>query len=152
MEAAQSSFISSTNWTERIGPTAALATIQKHRTENVADHLQELGLQIQQGWAQLAAKHTLAINISGITPLSHFSFSGESGGAMKAFFIQAMLAKGFLASNLYYAMHAHTAEDVQVYLLAADEAFAELSDVIECNDIMQKLQGLPARSGFGRLT
>ena len=152
MEAAQSSFISSTNWTERIGPTAALATIQKHRTENVADHLQELGRQLQQGWAQLAAKHGLTINISGIKPLSHFSFSGAAAGAMKAFFIQAMLAKGFLASNLYYAMHAHTAEDVQAYLVAADETFAELCDVMDRNDIMQKLQGLPARSGFRRLT
>jgi glutamate-1-semialdehyde 2,1-aminomutase len=152
MEAAQSSFISSTNWTERIGPTAALATIRKHRAENVADHLQELGRQIQQGWAKLAAKHGLAINISGITPLSHFSFSSESAGAMKAFFIQAMLARGFLASNLYYAMHAHTTEHVQAYLDAADETFAELSDVIDRSDITQKLQGLPAHSGFRRLT
>ena len=129
-----------------------MATIQKHRTENVADHLQQLGRQIQQGWAPLAAKHGLAIDISGITPLSHFSFSGESAGAMKAFFIQAMLDKGFLASNLYYAMHAHTTEYVQAYLDAADETFAELSDAMNRSEIMQKLQGLPARSGFRRLT
>jgi glutamate-1-semialdehyde 2,1-aminomutase len=152
MGAAQSTFISSTNWTERIGPTAALATIQKHRREHVSDHLQPLGGKIQQGWAQLAAKHGLTIDIGGIAPLSHFSFPGESAGAMKAFFIQTMLAKGFLASNLYYAMHAHTTEDVQAYLEAADETFAELSDVMERSDIMQKLQGLPARSGFRRLT
>ncbi len=152
MEAAQSTFISSTNWTERIGPTAALATIQKHRREHVADHLQELGRQIQQGWAHLAAKHSLTVNISGIAPLSHFSFSSESAGAMKAFFIQAMLEKGFLASNLYYAMHAHTKEYVQAYLDAADETFAELSGVMDRNEIMQELQGLPARSGFRRLT
>jgi hypothetical protein len=31
MEAAQSTFISSTNWTERIGPVAAVRTIQKYR-------------------------------------------------------------------------------------------------------------------------
>jgi len=152
MGAAQSTFISSTNWTERIGPTAALATIQKHRRENVADHLQQLGRQIQQGWKQLAAKNGLAIDIGGIAPLSHFSFPGESAGAMKAFFIQTMLTKGFLASNLYYAMHAHTSENVLAYLAAADEAFAELSDAMDHSDIMQKLQGLPARSGFRRLT
>ena len=152
MGAAQSTFISSTNWTERIGPTAALATIQKHRREHVADHLQELGRQIQQGWTQLAAKHGLAIDIGGIAPLSHFSFPGESAGAMKAFFIQTMLAKGFLASNLYYAMDAHTPEDVQAYLAAADEAFAKLADAMDHNDTIQKLQGLPACSGFRRLT
>ena len=151
MEAAQSSFISSTYWTERIGPTAALATIHKHRSENVADHLQELGRQIQQGWMQLAAEHSLTITIGGITPLSHFNFSSESAGAMKAFFIQSMLEQGFLASNLFYSMHAHTTDNVQAYLKAVDKTFAELSDVMNRGDIMKELQGLPARSGFKRL-
>ena len=31
MEAAQKSFISSTYWTERVGPAAAIATIKKHK-------------------------------------------------------------------------------------------------------------------------
>ena len=33
METAQSTFISSTNWTDRIGPAAALATIKKYKTK-----------------------------------------------------------------------------------------------------------------------
>ena len=33
MDAAQKTFISSTYWTERIGPAAALATIRKHSGE-----------------------------------------------------------------------------------------------------------------------
>ena len=36
MKAFQSTFISSTYWTERIGPTAGLATLRKHRRLNVA--------------------------------------------------------------------------------------------------------------------
>jgi glutamate-1-semialdehyde 2,1-aminomutase len=71
---------------------------------------------------------------------------------MKAYFIQKMLEKGFLASNLFYPMHAHTTAHVQAYLRAMDETFAELSDVMNRKDIMQELQGLPARSGFKRLT
>jgi glutamate-1-semialdehyde 2,1-aminomutase len=151
MEAAQSSFISSTNWTERIGPAAALATIRKHRSENVADHLEKLGQLVQEGWAKLAAKHHLKIQIDGIKSLSHFSFLNEHANAMKAYFIQTMLGKGFLASNLYYSMHAHTTAHVQAYLIAVDETFTELSDIMNRKDIMQELQGLPARSGFRRL-
>ena len=30
MQASQKTFISSTNWTEKIGPTAALATLEKY--------------------------------------------------------------------------------------------------------------------------
>ena len=39
MSSAQNSFISSTNWTERIGPVAAIATIKKYISENVAGHI-----------------------------------------------------------------------------------------------------------------
>ena len=34
MESAQSTFISSTNWTDRIGPAAALATIKKYKKQS----------------------------------------------------------------------------------------------------------------------
>ena len=34
---------------------------------------------------------------------------------MKALFIQLMLDRGFLASNLFYAMYAHTDEHVESY-------------------------------------
>ena len=44
MQAAQDSFISSTYWTERIGPAAALATIQKIRDCNVPGRLMEAGV------------------------------------------------------------------------------------------------------------
>jgi glutamate-1-semialdehyde 2,1-aminomutase len=152
MEAAQTSFISSTNWTERIGPTAAIATIKKHRAENVAAHLEKLGQMVQKGWAQAAAKNDLAIQIDGIKPLSHFNFLSEKANAMKAYFIQLMIEKGFLASTLYYAMYAHTEEHVRAYLNAVNEVFAEVSSSLKNDRIMAELQGLPARSGFKRLT
>ena len=50
MEAAQTSFISSTYWTERVGPVAAIATIREHKAKDVASHLCAIGSQIQRGW------------------------------------------------------------------------------------------------------
>jgi len=43
MEAAQNSFISSSYWTERTGYTAALETIRQFESNNVINHLTELG-------------------------------------------------------------------------------------------------------------
>jgi len=54
MEAAQSTFISSTNWTERVGTVAALATIRKYRRENVAAHLKMIGNLTFDGWKRAA--------------------------------------------------------------------------------------------------
>ncbi len=152
MEAAQTTFISSTNWTERIGPAAALATIRKHRAQNVAEHLIALGHSVQQGWKKAAERNGLSIHIEGMKPMSHFSFAGPDGLAMKAFFIQEMLDEGYLASNLYYAMHAHTDEDVAGYLTAVDRVFAKLAAIPGGADLHARLKGKPAVSGFKRLT
>jgi len=151
MEAAQSTFISSTMWTERIGPTAALATIKKHKTVDAGKHLMSIGKQIQEGWGLLAKNNNLDINIGGIPPLSHFSFKYDNALSMKAYFIQLMLEQGFLASNLFYAMYAHAEDHVRSYLEGVDKSFEEIARSIEHNDIDKKLIGKPSSIGFKRL-
>ena len=53
MRASQDSFISSTNWTERVGPTAALAVLEKHERLDVSSRLMELGSQVQKDKGEL---------------------------------------------------------------------------------------------------
>ena len=151
MEAAQSTFISSTMWTERIGPTAALATIRKHRDVDAGKHLMAIGRQVQEGWARLAKKNGLDIHVAGIAPLGHFSFQYDNALAMKALFVQLMLEKGFLASTLFYAMYAHTEDHVRSYLEGVDKSFEKIAHSIEHNDIDKKLIGEPSSIGFKRL-
>ena len=152
MQAAQKTFISSTNWTERIGPTAALAMIKKHRSMNVAKHLIHVGNQVQKGWLKLAEKHDLSLNVGGLKPMSHFSFEMEDAQAAKAYFIQLMLDQGYLASNLFYASYAHTDDHVKSYLEAVDTAFSEITRSLNQGNISEKLKGKPSSVGFKRLT
>ncbi len=151
MDAAQNTFISSTMWSERIGPAAALATIKKHRRVNAGNHLMTVGKMVQEGWKKLSIKNGLNIIIGGIPPLSHFSFEFENAMAMKALFVQFMLKKGFLASTLFYAMYAHKKEHVEQYLHAVDVAFAEISEVNKTGSLEKRLKGSPATEGFKRL-
>ncbi|MEW5994996.1 MAG: aminotransferase class III-fold pyridoxal phosphate-dependent enzyme, partial [Candidatus Zixiibacteriota bacterium] len=151
MEAAQSTFISSTCWTERVGPTAAIATINKHRRVNAGEHLVTIGKQVQAGWRQLAEKYNLPIHVSGIPPLSHFAFKAENAMALKALFVQLMLEQGFLASTSFYSMLPHTAEHVGAYLRATDIAFAEMADRQSRGEVEAGLVGEPAVAGFKRL-
>ncbi|MFC1549119.1 aminotransferase class III-fold pyridoxal phosphate-dependent enzyme, partial [Candidatus Omnitrophota bacterium] len=74
MDVAKENFISSTYWTERIGPVAAIATIKKIQKNNVCAHLIEAGKMVQDGWVKAAEKHGLKIEVAGIAPLSRFSF------------------------------------------------------------------------------
>jgi glutamate-1-semialdehyde 2,1-aminomutase len=62
-----------------------------------------------------------------------------------------MLEQGFLASNLFYAMYAHSDENIQDYLKTTDKAFGEIVRSIKHNDIDKKLIGKPSSIGFKRL-
>jgi len=151
MQAAQRTFISSTCWTERIGPAAALATIKKHRAEDVGTHLMSIGERVQSGWKRIAEARGVGIQIGGLMPLGHFTFEHEKALSLKALFVQSMLEKGYLASNLFYAMYAHRDHHVDSYLDAADASFAQLSEAIERGDVDERLEGQPASSGFKRI-
>jgi len=152
MQSAQRTFISSTNWTERVGPTAALACLRKHRARNAGPHLVALGEKMQQGWKALGQSHAVAISVGGIPPLSHFSFDGEQGQSLKALFVQDMLDRGFLASTQFYPMLAHTPKHVDAYLQAADGCFANLARARQEGGPDALLRGAASAKGFARLT
>jgi glutamate-1-semialdehyde 2,1-aminomutase len=152
MQAAQSSFISSTYWTERIGPAAALATIRKHRRCDVSKQLVRVGNQVREGWLTAARQTGTDIEIGGIAPLSHFSFPGEQKQAARTLFIQMMLERGFLASTAFYATYAHQEHHVRGYQEAFQEVFTQVINALEQNTVMKHLKGPVAHTGFGRLT
>jgi len=152
MESAQKSFISSTMWTERVGPVAALATIKKFRALKAHEHLIKIGRMVQDGWETAAKHHSLKVNISGIYPLSHFVFDDQDQPIMKAFFVQEMLVKGFLASNLFYSMFTHAKENVTAYLIAVDEVFGRIRQLKDTGGLRPALKGEPSASGFKRIT
>jgi glutamate-1-semialdehyde 2,1-aminomutase len=152
MQAAQGSFISSTYWTERIGPAAALATIQKHQRCDVPEHLIEVGERVQAGWREAADGAGVSISVTGIPPLSHFSFDCGNGQAIRTLFTQMMLEEGFLATNVFYPTYAHQDIHIERYLAAVEETFGLLGDAIERSEVELLLKGPVAHSGFQRLT
>lgn len=153
MEAAQKTFISSTFWTERIGPTAALATIKKIREQNIPGHLRQIGTQIGAGWKRLAEKHGLVVTVLGPEALVTFSFDyGERSQTMRTLFTQEMLRRGYLATYSVYVSFAHTEAAVTEYLAAVDAVFELIAAAIADNTVEAKLEGPVAHSGFKRLT
>lgn len=148
MEFAQDAFITSTNWTERIGSVAALAMIDKFVKNNVSSHLLAISDKVWKVWETLAQKHNLKIHIGGFKPMIHFSFD-ENHFVNIAYFTQEMLKRGFLASGGFYSMYAHKFENVDKYAKAVDEVFANISKLGA--DVAKHLEGEPAQAGFGRI-
>ena len=151
MEAAQDTFISSTYWSERIGPVAALATIDQLRKRNVPRHLKAIGEKVQEGWKQLGKKHGLNITIYGIPPLGHFTFY-DKNPAVKTLFTQMMLERGFLATPAFYASYAHKTKHINKYLEAVDEVFSFIAQVNKHGNFYKYLKGPVCQDSFSRLT
>jgi len=151
MDVAQDSFISSTNWTNNVGLTAAIATITKFKKNNVARHLMATGKAILDGWVMLAKKHKLKIHTSGMYPIVHFDFEYKDPLALKTLFTQMMLEEGFLATNAFYASYAHKDSHVKKYLKATDKVFGQIAALIEKGNPEQYLKGKVSHAGFRRL-
>jgi glutamate-1-semialdehyde 2,1-aminomutase len=154
MDAAQASFISSTYWTERVGPVAALATIAKLEKENVPAHLRRIGRKIGEGWDALAKEKGLGIEVLfDFEPLITFGLSyKEKSQAISTLFTQEMLERGYLASRSIYVSNSHKDVDVDRYMGQVEEVFTILKKAIDEGSVEKKLKGPVAHEGFKRLT
>jgi len=153
MEAAQRTFISSTYWTEGIGPAAALATLKRLKSVGAVSHIEKIGELTREGWRAAARRHALTLNVGGIPALCTFAFNhGEESRVLMTLFTQGMLDRGFLANGAFYPTCAHTPEIVSRYLQAADLVFADLKAGLANKTLKNDLRGPVAHSSFARLT
>ena len=152
MQEAQDSFISSTFWTERIGPTAALTTLEVMKKKKSWKVITERGKLVNKNWLKIAENNKLDISINGLPAISTYKFNYKNHLKYKTFVTQEMLKKGFLASTHFYACTEHTDEIINSYFSALDEVFKMIS---KCeNDILDidlLLDGPICHSDFQRL-
>ncbi|CAM5523607.1 aminotransferase class III-fold pyridoxal phosphate-dependent enzyme [Eoetvoesiella caeni] len=151
MEAAQTTFISSTFWTERIGPAAALKTLEVMERTRSWDNVTATGLDIRQRWQSLADKHGLKINHWGLPALTGYTFASENALAYKTLITQEMLGQGYLAGNSVYVCTEHSLEIVLGYFEALDSVFGLIKECEEGRDVMELLNGPVCHGGFKRL-
>jgi glutamate-1-semialdehyde 2,1-aminomutase len=151
MQAAQESFISSTYWTESVGPVAALATIRKMQRIDVPSHIAAIGNQLRDGFERIAKREEVPLKMSGFPAMTYFSYDHPEALALQTLFTVRMLQHGFLASGGFYPSLAHTSQIVERYLGAAESVFAELGDALRQGDIADRIGGPVRHSGFARL-
>ena len=151
MEAAQSTFISSTFWTERIGPSAALKTLEVMERMESWDIVTETGLSIRQRWQELADAYGIDITHWGLPALTGFSFKSSKNLEYKTLITQEMLKMGYLASNTVYVCTEHTPQVLDGYFNRLESV---IKLIVECEagrDVNTLLDGPVCQSGFRRL-
>jgi glutamate-1-semialdehyde 2,1-aminomutase len=151
MQAAQSTFISSTFWTERIGSAAALATLEAMQVEDAPARINAIGLDVRRRWTELARSCGLAIETFGLPAIGGFAVPGLDPVPVKTLGTQELLAHGFLAGTSLYASIAHDEPVLDDYFEQLEPVFLLIAGCESTDDVLRHLPDGPAQSGFRRL-
>ena len=152
MEAAQNSFISSTFWTERIGPTAALRTLEEMEKIKSWEIITKTGNLIRKNWLDLAKRNKIKLQIGGLPALSNFTILSDDWIKYKTFITQEMLKTNILASNAVFVCTKHSKKILDIYFNRLDEIFSKIAK-FENKDLSidNELKSEVCQTGFKRL-
>jgi glutamate-1-semialdehyde aminotransferase len=126
MNKAKNSFISSTFWSDRIGPAAALKTLEIMEKERSWVKLIELGNFFKERFRLILNKHSIKGDIIGTGSLLLFKLNKVSDIELKRFIASEMLKKNILASNVIYLSIAHTKKLLENYFYELDKVLPKL--------------------------
>ena len=151
MQAAQTSFISSTFWTERIGPMAALATLEQMDLQRSWEKLPKAGASIKQICINAFQEHSLKFSITGLDALPSFTLDYDFWPVLKTLLTQEMLDRGFLASSSFYASTLLSDEQIRKYEVAFSQSVGVVASHLGAKKALALLRGPVAQTGFTRL-
>lgn len=152
MEAAQKTFISSTFWTERIGPSAALATLEVMEELRSWEKITTQGKKITDYWQELGKRLDLKLNTAGMSALTTFSIDSPDWLKYKTFITQEMLKAGILAGHSVYVCIAHDDEIIERYKAAFEPVMNTVANFEKgLKHVDDYLEGPVCHGGFKRL-
>ena len=126
MDNASKSFISSTFWTERIGPTAALKTIELLEKIRPWKKINFYGLKMMKIWKSIAKKNKIKIKVFGIPSLAKFTFL-DRHDEFKTFLTQEFLKNNILATTSFYPSYVHNLKAFSKYRKILNRIFKRIA-------------------------
>lgn len=153
MQAADGSFISSSYWTDGVGPAAALAVLEKVRRLRVHDLVWERGGKLQEQLRTLAARHPACrLVVGGLPPTPTMTFDlGADAPLAQTLYVRKMRERGFLVASYHYVMLAHDEGKIAQLIRAADEAMSEIAAIIAAGTLAEISGVARGLRGFARL-
>ncbi|MEO9004521.1 MAG: aminotransferase class III-fold pyridoxal phosphate-dependent enzyme, partial [Ginsengibacter sp.] len=153
MTDAEASFISSSYWTDGVGPAAALAVLEKMQRLNVQEVVWNKGVKFKKALQELAMRYPACkLLVAGMPASPTLAFQlGELSSVTKNVYIKKMLEKGFLVSSIFYLMYAHKEHHIEQALQALERVFAEIEEMIIKGKLSQESEVDETHKGFARL-
>ena len=152
MENANKSFISSTFWSERIGFSAGIATLNEMKKIHSWMRIKEAGRLIRTGWSKLSKKYNFEVSFSGLYALTNLEIKNENWNLINTLITQEMLRKGFLFSNSIYTSISHNKKNIDLYLNCLDAIFAKIAPFMHDKKyLIKNLKGPLPKKPFNRM-
>jgi len=151
MKCVNSTFISSTFWTDRIGPSAALATLEVMKKIKSWEILKNHGKKIKNFWKKSLESNKIEFQISGLDAIPEFNIKTNNSLEIKTYITQEFLKKNFLCSNKVYLSTSHDDKILERYFNILNDIFFDISKsrVSTFNyDIIKKMDGPVCLSGL----
>jgi glutamate-1-semialdehyde aminotransferase/spore coat polysaccharide biosynthesis protein SpsF (cytidylyltransferase family) len=134
-----STFISSTFWTERIGSAAALKTLEIMEKIKSWRIISDIGADVKKKWLQLSKIHNIKLDIKGLDAMPRFDFINKNNLYYKTYISQEFLKKNFLASNSIYLCVNHNKNIINRYFDILDSIFFKIKKSMDSNFNAKKL-------------
>lgn len=152
MESAQSSFISSTFWTERSGYVAALKTLEIMEKIKSWEIITKQGKKIKEMINRIARSNNIKVKISGLDACPSYSIDLAKWQEYKTLITQELLKEKILGANTTYTSICHNDKTIKKYQVRLDKIFKLIKKINDTGDnVNNYLRGPVSHSGFKRL-
>ncbi|MCB9783417.1 MAG: aminotransferase class III-fold pyridoxal phosphate-dependent enzyme [Candidatus Omnitrophica bacterium] len=152
MKAAETTFISSTSWSEGTGPAAALATLHKMSGIDLPAYVESIGTQFREGLAAIVKEKGIPLQLTGHPALTYLKFDHPQGDVLMTLYTVLLLEQGFLAGSAFYPTWAHHKIHIERFLTLAESVFDQMAEGLERGDWKERIGGPVKRAPFARLT
>jgi len=134
-------FISSTYWSERVGPTAALASINEMERIKSWKLITQKGKYIKNKIFNLSKKYKINLKLNDSISIINFKIFGKYDHVVyKNFISQEMLKKNFICNDTIYISVAHTKKIINKYLKELETIFKKISVYEKNEELFVKLE------------
>ena len=145
MTYANNTFISSTFWTERIGFTAGLKTLEELQKVKPWKKIISTGKYIKKNIKKISVKNKININIFGIDSLPSFKFNYKNDLAYRTLLTQEMLKHKILATNAIYVCYKHEKKHLKKYFKILNNVFKMIKKCEQNKNLINILLKSPVR-------
>ncbi len=151
MDVARELFISSTFWSERIGPAAGLASLAAMAEDGAPARVHQIGLRYRKELAESVDARIAKVNFLGLPAISVVSLPNVTDAVLlKTYVAGRLLERGYLAGPAFYATLPH-AEPLTRFVDEMSDVLTEAASLGESGLAETLANETLATTGFARL-